>query len=348
MKEKHSRSKEPTGVLLVNVGTPDGPDVPAVRRYLREFLTDKRVLTIPKFLRWLLVHLIIAPFRGPKSAHAYKSIWTKDGSPLLVHGKALASALEAQLGDGYVVRLAMRYGKPSVQSVLNELLDQHRVERLVVVPLYPQYSSSATGTAIEKVQEILGKRTVIPSVHVVGDFFDHEGFVTAQAEIARENLSEFKADHVLMSYHGLPESHVKATTAGYCLTQPQCCDKIGSHNRFCYRAQAFATSRSIAEKLGLKSDEYSVAFQSRLGRTPWIKPFTDMILSDLYERGVRRLAVTVPSFVADCLETIEEIGFRARDDWRDLGGEDFLLIPCVNSDPRWVKALADLTKQDSN
>jgi ferrochelatase len=328
----------------VNVGTPDGPDVPSVRRYLREFLTDKRVLTVPAVVRWLLVNLIIAPFRGPKSAHAYKSIWTKEGSPLLVNGQALASAVGQELGPDYVVRLAMRYGNPAVEAVLNELLDDHHVDRLIIIPLYPQYSSSATGTAIECVQSVLSKRSVIPAVTVVGDFFDHEGFISAQAGIAKEKLSAFNADHVLMSYHGLPESHVKATTGGHCLSKPDCCASLGSHNRFCYRAQAFATSRSLAEKLGLKSKDYSVSFQSRLGRTPWIKPFTDMILADLYKSGVRRLAVTVPSFVSDCLETIEEIGFRARDDWKALGGEDFLLIPCVNSDPRWVKAVAALAK----
>ncbi len=344
MTTKISSLTSSTGVLLVNVGTPDGPDVSSVRRYLREFLTDKRVLTVPTVVRWLLVNLIIAPFRGPKSAHAYKSIWTNDGSPLLSHGKALAAALERELGQNYVARLAMRYGNPAVETVVNELLDTHQVERLIVVPLYPQYSSSATGTAIERVQEVLAKRTVIPAVRFVGDFYEDEGFLSAQAGIAKEKLAAFKADHVLMSYHGLPESHVKATTRGHCLSQPDCCASLGSQNRFCYRAQAFATSRSLAQKLGLQPKDYSVAFQSRLGRTPWIKPFTDMILADLYKSGVRRLAVTVPSFVADCLETIEEIGMRAREDWKALGGEDILLIPCVNSDPHWVKALAALAK----
>lgn len=333
-----------TGVLLTNVGTPDSPEVSSVRRYLREFLTDARVLTVPALIRWLLVHLIIAPFRGPKSAHAYKSIWTKEGSPLLVHGKSLASSLQQEMGPSFVVRLAMRYGNPSIESVISELLDEHLCDRLIVVPLYPQYSSSATGTAIERVQSVLAKRAVIPAVRFVGDFYDNEGFLSAQADIAREKLASFKADHVLMSYHGLPESHVKATTKDHCLAKPDCCKSLGAHNRFCYRAQAFATSRSLAQKLGLSNEAYSVSFQSRLGRTPWIQPFTDMILSDLYKNGVRRLAVTVPSFVSDCLETIEEIGMRAREDWKALGGEDFLLIPCVNSDPRWVKALANITK----
>jgi len=333
-----------TGVLLINVGTPDGPDVPSVRRYLREFLTDGRVLTIPSVIRWLLVNLIIAPFRGPKSAHAYSSIWTKQGSPLLVNGQSLATALQAELGSSSVVRLAMRYGNPSLDMIISELLDHHAVESLVVVPLYPQYSSSATGTAIERVNSILARRSVIPAVRFVGDFYDHEGFISAQADIAREKLAPFKADHILMSYHGLPESHVKATTKGHCLSRKDCCARLGSHNRFCYRAQAFATSRLIAQKLGLSESGYSVSFQSRLGRTPWIQPFTDKILADLYAKGVRRLAVTVPSFVADCLETLEEIGDRARADWRALGGEDFLLIPCVNSDPRWVKGLSQIVK----
>ncbi len=344
MAHKSTLTSMRTGVLLINVGTPDSPDVSSVRKYLREFLTDGRVLTVPALIRWLLVHLIIAPFRGPKSAHAYKSIWTKDGSPLLVNGKSLASSLQQEMGPSFVVRLAMRYGNPPIESVIRELLDEHLCERLIVVPLYPQYSSSATGTAIERVQSILAKRAVIPAVRFVGDFYDNEGFLAAQADIAREKLASFKADHVLMSYHGLPESHVKATTKDHCLAKPDCCKSLGAHNRFCYRAQAFATSRSLAQKLGLSEGSYTVSFQSRLGRTPWIQPFTDMILSDLYKNGVRRLAVTVPSFVSDCLETIEEIGMRAREDWTALGGEDFLLIPCVNSDPRWVKALANITK----
>lgn len=333
------------GVLLINVGTPQSSEVRDVRRYLSEFLNDGRVLTMPAILRWMLVNLIIVPFRAPKSAHAYKSIWTKKGSPLLVNGQELATRLQENLGAKFVVRLAMRYASPNLESVISELLDHHKVDDLVVVPLYPQYSSSATGTGVAKTQEILSRRNVIPAVRVVGDFFDDDGFIAAQSDIARERLAAFNADHILMSYHGLPESHVKATTDGYCLTQSNCCAQLSERNRFCYRAQCYATSRLLAAKLALSDKQYSVAFQSRLGRTPWIQPYTDKILADLYAKGVRRLAIMVPSFVSDCLETIEEIGFRARDDWKALGGEDFLLIPCVNSDPRWVKALANIVQQ---
>lgn len=333
-----------TGVILVNVGTPNSPRVSDVRSYLREFLSDGRVLTIPAFLRWILVNLIIVPFRAPKSAHAYKSIWTEKGSPLLVNGQGLASALQQHLGSKYLVRLAMRYGGPSIESVIAELLDHHQVDDLVVVPLYPQYSSSATGTGIARVQELLSQRVVIPAVRVVGDFFADEGFIASQGEIARERLAAFKADHVLMSYHGLPESHVKEATGDYCLTEKNCCAQLTIKNRFCYRAQCFATSRRLANYLSLSEPQYSVSFQSRLGRTPWIQPYTDKILTDLRSRGVKRLAVMVPSFVSDCLETIEEIGDRARNDWKELGGDDFLLIPCVNTDARWVQALSHLIK----
>lgn len=331
-----------TGVLLVNVGTPKSTAVSDVRRYLREFLSDGRVLTIPSVVRWILVNLIIVPFRAPKSAHAYKSIWTEKGSPLLVNGTELADSLQRQLGAKYLVRLAMRYAEPNLRQTISELLDHHKVDELIVVPLYPQYSSSATGTAISRVQEILSERTVIPAVRFVGDFFADEGFIGAQGEIARDRLAAFRADHVLMSYHGLPESHVKASTGGYCLSDASCCNQITIKNRYCYRAQCFATSRRLASFLSLNESQYSVSFQSRLGRTPWIRPYTDKILADLHARGIRRLAVMVPSFVSDCLETIEEIGDRAREDWKALGGEDFLLVPCVNSDPRWVKALSNL------
>jgi ferrochelatase len=342
MMDKGTVGKGKTGVLLVNVGTPNSANVSDVRRYLREFLSDGRVLTIPGWLRWILVNLIIVPFRAPKSAHAYKSIWTKEGSPLLVNSLAMAQQLQKRLGDGCVVKLAMRYAEPNLKETLAFLLDQQKVEELVVVPLYPQYSSSATGTATARVQELLAQRPVIPAVRVVGDFFLDDGFIAAQGEIAKERLNEFKADHVLMSYHGLPESHVQDATQGHCFSNPNCCDQITLKNRFCYRAQCFATSRRLAAYLSLSASQYSVSFQSRLGRTPWIKPYTDLILADLHAKGVRRLAVMVPSFVADCLETIEEIGDRARADWKSLGGEDFALIPCVNADPRWVDALATL------
>ncbi len=329
-----------TGVLLVNVGTPDSPAVRDVRRYLREFLSDARVLTMPKLLRWVLVHGVIAPFRGPKSAHAYRSIWSDKGSPLLVHSQNLAHALSQELGPSFVTRLAMRYGNPQMELVLSELIDQHNVDHVIVVPLYPQYSSSATGSAIAKVFDILARRVAVPSVRIIGDFYEHPAFINAQAQIAKERLAAFNADHVLMSYHGLPESHVRATSPSHCLETSDCCAAVTTRNRFCYRAQCFATSRRLAEALGLTSDGYTVAFQSRLGRTPWIKPYTDMILTDIRQKGVKRLAVVVPSFTADCLETIEEIGDRARADWRDLGGDDFILVPCVNQDSRWVKGLA--------
>jgi protoporphyrin/coproporphyrin ferrochelatase len=344
MSQNSSNLVRRTGVLLVNVGTPDSPAVGDVRRYLREFLTDPRVLTMSAIGRWLLVHLIIAPLRGPKSARAYQTIWTKKGSPLLENGKNLAVALQENLGPSYVVRLAMRYGNPAMGSVVSELLDHHQVERLVMVPLYPQYSSSATGTSIEKLNNLMATRAVIPAVRVVGDFFDDAGFISSLATIAERTLAPFKADHVLMSYHGLPENHVKATTANYCFSDVNCCAQVTNKNRFCYRAQCFETSRLLAAALGLSEKQYTVAFQSRLGRTPWIQPFTDKILADLYQRGVRRLAVTVPSFVSDCLETIEEIGDRAREDWMALGGEAFTLIPCTNTDPRWVDALGRLVR----
>ncbi len=332
------------GVILVNVGTPDSPSVADVRRYLREFLTDPRVLTMSTLGRWLLVNLIIAPLRGPKSAKAYQTIWTKRGSPLREHGENLALALQEHLGPQYVVRLGMRYGSPSMEGVVKELMDQLQVEGLILVPLYPQYSSSATGSSIEKLNDILRGRAVMPAVRVVGDFYSHKGFISSFASLAQQCIDSFNPDHVLMSYHGLPEMHVKASTSGFCFSEKNCCAQLTNKNRFCYRAQCFETSRRLAAALGLSEQKYSVSFQSRLGKIPWIQPFTDKILADLYQRGVRRLAVTVPSFVADCLETIEEIGDRARDDWMALGGEAFALIPSLNVDHNWVKALGEIVR----
>lgn len=229
-----------------------------------------------------------------------------------------------------------------MKSVITELLDELKVQDLVLVPLYPQYSSSATGSSIEKLNDILGGRTVMPAVRVVGDFYGHPKFISSLASVAQQCLDSFKPDHVLMSYHGLPELHVKASTSGYCFSENNCCVQLTTKNRFCYRAQCFETSRRLASVLGLSEQKYSVSFQSRLGKIPWIQPFTDKILADLYQQGVRRLAVTVPSFVADCLETIEEIGDRARADWMALGGEAFALIPSLNADPRWVEALGEI------
>lgn len=332
-------------MLLINLGTPDAPTTPAVRRYLREFLMDPRVLDIGALGRWLLVNLIIAPFRSPKSAAAYREIWTERGSPLLTASEDLRDAVQAELGDGYAVALGMRYQNPSIASAIASL-QPDTLERLIVLPLFPQHSSAATGSAIQEFFDRLGERWNVPSVHIIADFYDHPGFIEAQAAIAREVLTDFEPDMVLMSYHGLPERHVKKSwQPGFSscdLEGP--CPLITQGNRYCYRAQCYATTDALARALDLSPGAYSVSFQSRLGRTPWIKPYTDEVLPQLAEQGIKRLAVMCPAFTADCLETLEEIGIRAREDWRAAGGDALLLVPCVNAEPVWAKAVAEMVR----
>ena len=329
------------GVLLVNLGSPDAPTPRAVRRYLREFLGDPRVLDMPALGRWLLLNLVILPTRPRPSAEAYEKVWTPEGSPLLVYGRALRDALRKELGDDWCVELAMRYGVPSIDAAL-ERLAAADVDRIVVVPLFPQYASASTGSALDAVYAAAAERNNVPPLAVVPSFYAEPGFVRALSAVARDLPEERRPDHLLISFHGLPERQVKAsdTTGRHCLASETCCDAIGPANRFCYRAQCHATARALAESLGLRREHWTLSFQSRLGRTPWIKPYTDEVLPELFERGIRRLAVACPSFVADCLETIEEIGIRAREQWLELGGEDLVLVPCVNDHPLWVEALA--------
>ena len=333
------------GILLVNLGTPDAPQPAEVRRYLREFLGDPRVLDMPALARWLLLHLVILPFRPRSSAEAYAKIWTPRGSPLLTNGLDLRDAVTRELGSDYAVVLGMRYGRPSLREAAEQLA-RADVARILALPLFPQYSEAATGSAVARLREELA-RVDSPPIEVLPPFYAEPRFVAAVAHVARPRLAGFQPDHVLISYHGLPERQVRGADASgsHCLARPDCCDAIGVANRSCYRAHCFATTRAVAGALGLAPEKHSTAFQSRLGRTPWIRPTTDEVLPELAARGVRRLAVLCPAFVADCLETLEEIGIRARATWESLGGEAFELIPCLNADPVWARAVADWMRE---
>jgi len=329
-----------TGILLINIGTPDKPDMPSVRRYLREFLSDPRVIDLPFLLRWILVNLIILPTRPKQSARAYQAIWQAQGSPLLNYSKDLVKQLQLQLGDSYHVVLGMRYGNPSITSALETLLSLP-CDEIIVQPLFPQYASAASGSALQAVFDHLAAKTIIPAITTCGDFFDADFFIESQAAVAKEALQGFTPDHWLFSYHGLPVRQVLASEQRTVnCDRQQSCPMINAHNRFCYRAQCYATSRALAARLALQHDGYTVAFQSRLGRVPWIKPYTDFELINLRQKGIKNLAVICPSFVADCLETLEEIGLRAKTQWLSLGGEELRLVPCVNSHPTWVEGLA--------
>jgi ferrochelatase len=333
------------GVLLVNLGTPDSTKVADVRRYLDEFLNDPRVIDINPVGRWLLLKLFILPFRPKKSAHAYQQIWTPEGSPLLTHSQALASQVARQLGDRFVVELAMRYGAPAIARGM-ERLTAADVERIIVFPLYPQHAAASTGSSIEKVYEVASRAWTVPAIETVPEFYDHPGFIDAFAKVARPVIDGMPADHVLFSYHGLPERHmVKGDPTGtHCLRSESCCDAVGPANRHCYRAQCYATSRALVDALGLAPGQSSSSFQSRLGSTPWIHPYTDLVLPELAKAGKKRIAVMCPAFVADCLETLEEIGMRAKEQWRSLGGEALELVPSLNSTPAWVDTVCAIVR----
>lgn len=332
------------GVLLVNLGTPAAPTPKAVGRYLREFLMDPRVIDIPDLNRWLLVNLVIAPFRAAKSAKAYQKIWTKQGSPLLVNTLALAAAVQKTLGEKFSVKAAMRYGKPSIRKAL-EAFAAEGVESIRVLPLYPQYASSSTGSTQEAVLKLAREVNHCPPAHLLLPFFDHPGFIRAFVEIGAPVLKTFQPDHILFSFHGLPERQILKEDVGgnYCLKNPDCCAEIVPANGLCYRAHCFQSARAIAKGLDLKTEDYTVCFQSRLGRTPWIQPFTDVVLGEIASQGKKRIAVFCPSFVADCLETLEEIGIRAREQVGGLGA-DLQLVPSLNANPTWVQAVADMVR----
>ena len=329
------------GVLIAQLGTPASPSTRDVRRYLREFLSDPYVIDLPGPVRWLLVNCVIAPFRAPRSAHAYQSIWTPAGSPLRVHSEALAAELTKALGEGFRVEVGMRYGAPSLEGALDRLVAAG-VERIVVAPQYPQHAESSRGTALAAVSRWAARRGDAPKRVVLPPFFAAPGFARAVAAAARPLLVEQRPEQVLMSYHGLPERHVLAADPSHehCLARAECCRDPGAVD-FCYRAQCLATSRAVAAALDLAPERVSTGFQSRLGRARWIGPSTDDLLVSLAGRGVRRLLVLCPSFAADCLETLEEIGIRGRDRWRELRGESFAVAPCVNASAPYVEFLAE-------
>jgi ferrochelatase len=335
----------PLGVLLCNLGTPEAPRTPEVRRYLRQFLSDPRVMDIPAPVRKAVLELAILPKRPAISASAYEKIWTEAGSPLLVNSRALTDAVLAKLPSCKVV-LGMRYGEPALDKAYAELVAAG-CTRIVVVPLYPQYAASSTGSTLELVYAAASRQWNTPALCVVPPFYDDARFIDAFAKVAEPVLAEHAVDHVLLSFHGLPERHMRKSdmTGAHCFASASCCDAIGPANAWCYRAQCHATARLLAARLGLAPDRWSIGFQSRLGRTPWIKPYSDELLVELRERGVQRIAVMCPAFVADCLETLEEIGIRAAEDWRARGGASLVLVPSLNATPAWVDTVVALVRE---
>lgn len=329
--------------MLVNLGTPDKPSRGAVYRYLKQFLLDPRVIDYPWLPRQLLVRGIIAPFRSGSSAKLYQMLWTPEGSPLKFYGERLAAGVQQILGSDYLVELGMRYQNPSIESAIHRLIQQG-ADQLLVLPLFPQYASATTGSVHEEVMRVLSKKQTIPEVKFINSYYDYAPMIDVFVDHARQfDLSEY--DHVLFSYHGLPQRQlIKADLHNHCLQQNNCCAQIGPNNRFCYSAQCHATTRAIAGKLGLSTDKFTTTFQSRLGPEKWAQPYTSEVLENLAKTGAKKLLVFSPAFVADCLETLIEIGIEYKETFEHLGGHQIDLVPSLNDDPKWIQAVADLVR----
>lgn len=337
--------KKKTGVLLVNLGTPNSPTSRDVYRYLIEFLTDGRVIDSPWISRQLLVRGLIVPKRYRQSAKCYKKIWTSEGSPLKVYGYRVKDLLQEQLGDQYVVELAMRYQQPSIQDSLDRLM-KSGCKKNIVLPLFPQYASATTGSVHQKVMEIVSKWQTIPEIALIDHYATHPGLIRAFCALASKyDMEDY--DHVLFSFHGLPRRHlIKADHSTQCCMKTKgCCAVFSDRNQGCYSAQCYATANAIAKGMKLPLEKYSIAFQSRLGREPWLQPYTSETITHLAKQKKKRVLVFCPSFVSDCLETIYEIGIEYAEEFKLAGGKSLELVPGLNDHPQWIEALVDLVKE---
>lgn len=332
-------------LLLVNLGSPASPEVADVRRYLNQFLMDPYVIDLPWPLRRLLVSLILVK-RPEQSAHAYASIWWEEGSPLIALTRRLQQAV-APLWPHGPVEIAMRYGEPSLENALAGLA-AGGVTQVVLAPLYPQFADSTVTTVLEQVRAIARERNLPLGFRLLEPFYAQALYLDALAESAKPWLAH-DFDHLLLSFHGLPESHIKKLLPKgepHALTVPDCCAGASPQAQAaCYRGQCYSVARAFAERVGLPEEKWSVAFQSRLGKNKWIEPYTEATLDALAAKGVKKLLVMCPAFVADCIETLEEIGIRGNEQFRAAGGEELVLVPCLNDDPQWAQALVQLCEQ---
>ena len=335
-----------TAVLLIQLGTPDSPKTSDVRRYLSEFLNDPRVIDLPWLARKLLVNGIIVPFRAPKSAKIYKELWDlgKGQSPLLVHSQKVQEKLKVRLKSSNVdVYMAMRYQNPSMADVMEEMRALH-YDHVIVLPLFPQYASASSGSAIERAMKIMSTWWTTPEISIVNQFWDNSGYIDSIVERSKAfNLKDY--DHILFSYHGLPEKHVDKVYEGDNLCSEAPCEtEINDKNSLCYKATSYATTRLIADKLGLKEEDYTVCFQSRLDKK-WLTPFSDKVVEEQGRRGAKKLLAFSPAFVADCLETVIEIGHEYQDIFEAHGGERIQLVPSSNDHERFIDGLEEIIRK---
>ena len=330
-------------VLLANLGSPEQAEEKAVRHYLNQFLMDPYVIQLPWLLRRLIVSLFVLPTRPKASAKAYKKVWLDEGSPLVVLSNRLKESLQAQID--LPVTMAMRYGKPSIESQILELAKQAELSEILFVPLYPHYAESTVTTSIEQARTVIKKHQLNIKLTVIPPFYDQPDYIDALVSSAQPYLAR-SYDHLIFSYHGLPESHITKLDKSehHCLQHENCCQQIHEAHKTCYRHQVFKTTQCFADKSGLFPERYSIAFQSRLGRTKWLEPNTEDRIRELAVSGAKNILVICPAFVTDCLETLEEIAIRGQEVFREAGGETLTLIPCLNNQPEWVDVLASWCK----
>jgi ferrochelatase len=330
-----------TGVLLLQLGTPDSPKTSDVRKYLREFLMDPRVIDVPYVARQILVNGIIANFRAPKSAKLYREIWSEKGSPLLIHGYSLRDKLRNFLGDAFQVELGMRYQNPSMKEAIAKLKALNP-DRIILMPLFPQFASSSTGSALEYALKEISSWQYIPELQVVSSYYSHPDFIKLWTEKARHFMQLEKYDSYMFTFHGVPWRHIrKSGCSASCQKGPAECPEINSGNHFCYRAQCFASARNVIKSLDLPQERCVITFQSRLGKDPWLTPYTDYTLERLASEGKKKVLVFSMAFVADCLETIHEVSTEYQELFESKGGEKLQLIPSLNDNDDWVKFIGN-------
>ena len=337
-----AKNRSGTAVLLLNVGTPDSADVASVRRYLSQFLNDPYVIDLPWLARKLLVNLIIVPFRAPKSTKLYRKLWNEGGSPLLYLSNRLQHKLQMGSNNQHDWFVAMRYGNPSVGTVLRQI-KQAGYKKLVILPLFPQYALSTTETALQEVSFQLKKLAFQPDIKIINQFYSHRGFIHAFASRIRYAGYQ-QGDYLLFSYHGLPVSHIQKIHPQVDCAQCSCQFAIPEHGANCYKATCYETSRLLAAELGLSADSYTTSFQSRFSKN-WLTPFTDETLKDLADKGVKRVVVAAPSFITDCLETIIEIGEEYQQLFIQAGGKELVMVESLNDSDLWVSALHEIVGQ---
>ncbi|AXO80867.1 ferrochelatase [Olleya aquimaris] len=328
------------GVLLVNLGSPESPEPKDVKKYLGEFLMDERVIDVPLWARTLLVKGIILNTRPKQSAKAYKKIWWDNGSPLIVLSEQLQE--QVQQHTDLPIALAMRYGSMTIKKGLQELVDKG-VEEVFLIPLYPQFAMATTETILVLAEEVRQANFPDLKIDSLPAFYNKPEYIKVLAESIKGHLEGKNYEHLLFSYHGVPERHIRKSdiTNGHCKIDGSCCATASKAHEFCYRHQCKEVTRLVGEYLGLEENSFSTSFQSRLGFDPWLQPYTDRTIERLGKKGVKNMAIVTPAFVSDCLETLEEIAMEGEEIFHEVGGKDFTTVPCLNTDKNWVKLLAD-------